>query len=194
MAKPSLSESSPKESRPMSEDRGSNSPSVELAKRDPGLSFSRGTTPSPQFRAARHIEGFETACHARSRCASTLETRCFRGASERALGESVMMTTRARMQALIDTFTGEPPLVREIAAWLAFSGEVWELMDDDDDDEDDAYMDALRNDGRKRPTMRSRVVTISALPWQRWRNPTDGQRYAPFRHCGMEQVPRLRLP
>ena len=53
------------------------------------------------------------------------------------------MTTKGRMLSLIDTFTDEAPIVREIAAWLVCN-EIWEVMDEDAEDESAAYMDALR--------------------------------------------------
>jgi hypothetical protein len=52
------------------------------------------------------------------------------------------MTARARMLAVIETFTDEPPLIREIAARVVFG-----LEEEDtyiEDEEDAALMDALR--------------------------------------------------
>ena len=52
------------------------------------------------------------------------------------------MTTRERALALINAFTDEPRLIREIATWC-ITANAYDTIDDDEA-EDTTYMDALR--------------------------------------------------
>jgi hypothetical protein len=52
------------------------------------------------------------------------------------------MTTRERTLALINAFTDEPQLIREIATWC-ITANAYDTIDDDEA-HDPTYMDALR--------------------------------------------------
>jgi hypothetical protein len=71
------------------------------------------------------------------------------------------MTTRARMMALIDTFADESPLVREIAGWVV-SGKIDDAIDADTDERMPLTWMFCGGAGRKQPTKRLRVASISA--------------------------------